>query len=494
MPGAPHCQSDWPWQHLVGNFHNHTIAKPDDHPFTHGYRVEAVRAREVGLEIFGLSDHDQDLDRGLAAEQRAFARAESRVAPPFVVLAGWEWTVGALAPWRSRDVVAHINGFGAVRIICARPKGNLNELVAENLDAFYRLAAGESRGRDVVFQFNHPWAGSDHFRLFRRPANWAALYEAFALCEVDSGLSDCWRQGIAWFGRALQEGWRVAPAAGNDTYGGVIRASRARSTGVWADANALAREPQQAVLAALRARRCYARKSAAVLRFGVASAGRFAPMGEKVAVADDGHVTIECQLTTPSQFRAPRLALYLVRPGTIERRVCQLASGVQSEGVIVGQATLAVPPETICCYLGFQDGSEALVSAPVWLTWPTPMLRPPSINPAELQQVFKLGDQFRLEIAMSAEKHQRLVLRRDGRLFKTYILTRDGQRRTFRFVNRRYDEVSVSFEAAHRGRSDRNWQPTRLVKIVTGAGWVRYDFEDGDDTDYNDLIVEIYRE
>ncbi len=496
-PGAPHCGKAWPFQHLVANLHNHTIPKIDDHTLVHGYAKETERAREMFVQVFGISDHDSDLSRELMLQQRTFARNESRADPPFVVLAGWEWTIGSLVPGKDQ-LVTHVNGFGCSQLI--RANGALaqpGDLIATNMETLYQQAAKLGRSGEAVFQFNHCWAGTDHFLSMAHSKNFALVRQAFALFEVDSGLTDSLRYGLIWFHRALQEGWWVAPTINNDTAGGTTRLNWNRMTGVWVDKVAFARDPQQAVLQALRARRCYARRAEALLQFGVSANGQFAPMGSSLEIRPTNQIEIEFLAASGTEFHNPKAAIYLIRPGTVDRQVLHLTTVTAPITEIGGHTEIKVPDDTICLYLGFENKSGVMISAPVWLTKPAttqPINPPPAAGADQLRFVVAADHKLRLAASSYADWHQMLVMRRNGGIVHTAILTQSGQRQEYRFTNKGKEAVIVTLEPYHRASRRNDWQATRLMMPQHDSQPPLLLFEDGDDRDYNDLIVEIYRE
>lgn len=195
------------WNAYFGLLHAHTNISDGDGTVTEAF---SHAASVKGLDFFAVTDHSDSFDNAeageitadgsaISAEWAAGQQAAAAVTNEhFVGLYGYEMT------WGEAKALGHINTFGT--------PGWQTPRQITSLPGYYRALA---KVPGSVSQFNHPSPGYGDFRSFR---DYDPAYDAvMQLLEIEG------EQGASYYAhyiRALDQGWHVAPTAGQDNHHG----------------------------------------------------------------------------------------------------------------------------------------------------------------------------------------------------------------------------------------------------------------------------------
>ena len=230
------------WNLYFGLLHAHTEISDGTGTVEEAF---AHAAQVPGLDFFAVTDHSESFDNDdngaittdgttISAEWAAGKDAAAKATTAdFLGIFGYEMT------WHDRQQLGHINTFNT-------PGWQSRSQEAfDTLESYYEAL---TKVPGSVSQFNHPGVASGYFQNF---ANHTPRYDAvIQLLEV--GSEDGY-QAYAYYTRALEAGWHVAPTN-----------NQANHEGLWGDASSvrtvvLAQElTEESLYEAMRNRRVYA--------------------------------------------------------------------------------------------------------------------------------------------------------------------------------------------------------------------------------------------
>lgn len=196
------------YNHYRGQLHSHT-----NYSDGLGDIIEAYSwaRNQSGLDFFAVTDHSQMFDNDLTAtldyhesEEWAFSKAvadQCNEDGRFVALLGYEQSY-------YDKTSGHMNTFNTDGFLSSN---------TVNLQEYYDAIA---KCKDSISQFNHPgttWGDFDNFGYYSQERD-----DVIHLLEVGNGPGNQVNQGYwrcdAYYSRALDKGWHVAPTNGQDNH------------------------------------------------------------------------------------------------------------------------------------------------------------------------------------------------------------------------------------------------------------------------------------
>lgn len=196
------------YNHYRGQLHSHTNYSDGIGDIIEAYSWARNQSQ---LDFFAVTDHSQMFDNDTtanlsshASEEWAFSKAvadQCNVDGKFVAILGFEQSY-------YDKISGHINTFNTEGFLSA------NSL---NLQDYYKSLA---QNKDSFSQFNHPgttWGDFNNFGYYTQE-----LDDVIHLLEVGNGPGsqvnqDYWRCD-AYYSKALDKGWHVAPTNGQDNH------------------------------------------------------------------------------------------------------------------------------------------------------------------------------------------------------------------------------------------------------------------------------------
>lgn len=321
------------WTPYFGQLHAHTSLSDGRGTAWDAYQA----AREAGLDFYAVTDHSSSFDGGGSLGQDASGlsacwaqgkeAARAATDETFAALFGFEMT------WPDISCLGHILTFATEGFQTAYQPG------FSGLEGYYDALAACP---DSIGIFAHPGLNFGTFENFSYQN--AARDAAMALIEVtgEGGFS-----AYEEYTRALDAGWRLAPAGGEDTHDGAW-VSTARRTVLLAEALT-----EEGLYEAIRARRAYATEDAD-LRIFYALNG--APLGSILPAG--GAAEAEVWLEDPTD---PIGLVEIIGPGG----AVAASEEIGETGAALG---FSLPGDRAYYYLRVtQPDGDVAVTAPVWL-------------------------------------------------------------------------------------------------------------------------------
>ncbi|MGQ9524506.1 MAG: DUF3604 domain-containing protein [Armatimonadota bacterium] len=342
-------------------------------------------------------------------------QAEQATVPgQFVALRGFEWSGDATDAHGHVNVIASADYTGAYGFVSGYAQD-----MSRTLSEFYVWLAGHGTAADggtVVCQFNHPDSYASGGAPFGGLRLVPDMDHLFALIEIGNGYDlsvplvslEAKYSGPSanekWYVKALDEGWHVAPAIGEDNHTGLYGKQTRRRTGLW-----VTELTPAGVMKALRARRAFATEDASVTAW--LSAFEKYPMGSRdvppssrvrlklrlestkgVDVADAEVVTVGGTVVWRASETATPLPQVAVAEWSVEvpyasiKPVLNTRQAGQVTVVLDASGSHAEGPARETYYFGRikQKDGDMLYTAPVWVL-PATAWRP-------VQYVWRFGD------------------------------------------------------------------------------------------------------
>lgn len=469
--------------------------------------TSVLARRQQPISYLGFSDHPKF---SLAEwERQRQARADNH-GGQLVVERGVEWTLGGIADAN----VAHVCVMATSQPFATEPHGDLPAIVCPTFrDLLFQIADYRQVPADWYAIFAHPWAGRSHFGQFDTSflplLKWPAIRERFALIEVAGGESPATATcaaGEPYYQEALRAGWWVAPAYGVDNFANEFRMPSLgiAATNIWIPAPAHTNHGmlRQAILQ----RRVSVRiTDHTAFLVGRNPRGSWQPMGSRIVRRGTESVEYAFRVDTPYLVK---LVLVGIRP-TGEIREIALPKGqlrrTRPGDRIVYEGTVKFVPHNkdLCYYLRVVGSANTVVglTAPLWIEHqPAPKVQLLPATPT-------LWQQFRPEpterIILGPRQRVRMKLSRHALLGQAYRLTLSGSPITQGIFRQDGETVELDYT------NPQSTQQALWVEVFAEQGngrWVRctkyreqqplfsskasVGFEDGQDTDYDDLLIE----
>ena len=338
VPIAQPEQSEWEWNVYFGLLHAHTEISDGSgtvvEAFSHAAGVE-------GLDFFAVTDHSNSFDHAdsgditvdgsaVSADWAAGKQAAASVTNSnFVGIFGYEMT------WGEDAALGHINTFHT-------PGWQTREQPGfETLEGYYGAL---QKVPGSVSQFNHPGTAYGEFHNFRE---YDPEYDAvMQLLEVEG------ENGASYYDyyiRALDQGWHVAPTAGQNNHHGEWGSAGQARTAVLAKGLS-----EENLYRAMQRRRVYATQDAD-LRIEYRLNGQI--MGSVIGLADTLEVSVLLEDPTDD-------AMGTVEAVTTGGRI--LASHQMEDAS--GEMTFDLPTGYPYYFLRItQPDGDVAVTAPVWV-------------------------------------------------------------------------------------------------------------------------------
>ena len=331
------------WQLYFGQLHAHT-----DHSDGIGTVEEAFAqaAAVEGLDFFAVTDHSDSFDNdtqgsltgdgnGVSGEWAAGqAAAKAATNENFVGLYGFEMS------WNQGQ--GHISTFNTSGWLSRDQKGY--SLYKDGLENYYQALL---TAPDSISQFNHPGTQYGDFKNF---AWYSAEVDALVnLIEVGSGTGGKYRRYEEAYGRALDQGWHLAPTNNQNNHNGSFGSSDSHRTVI------LAGELTEAgIYDALRNYRVYATEDSDL----------------QLYYTLNGHV-MGSRLTAAETGDAACLILNMWDPtdaswGSVE--VITEGGAVAATAQASAELSFTLPADRAYYYLRItQADGDVAITAPVWL-------------------------------------------------------------------------------------------------------------------------------
>lgn len=190
-----------------------------------------ARARQAGLDFFGLSDHDyytNDMTQADWDKIHNAANAESR--PDFVTFVGYEWTSDS-AGWDYDNDHPGYN-LGHFTVVGTPAWCNCEDPECDTLDEFVSWLDEQPQG---VAIFNHPGSYDGSFGQF--DFNHSDRIVGMELWNRNkdyySGSGYDPNDGMGFFDEALLKGWHIGAGGGQDNHGSDFGVSTCRVYAFW---------------------------------------------------------------------------------------------------------------------------------------------------------------------------------------------------------------------------------------------------------------------
>lgn len=394
--------------------------------------LDAAIGRSV-LNVMAVTDHGEWLTP--EKWQLTLDHVRTRQTAQFVALRGFEWTdtvdwgmwpTGTAGLPFDDTGSGHINVFGTTEYtgVEAYTGAQLAHATGRNIISFYDWLANRSEPL-VVAQFNHPslYAGSTHFDNFEIPrpgTDWAQkLIERVALIEVTChkpgmfgtintegiGSGDDLTIGnIAWYIKALQKGWRVAPVASSDTHLGGY--GEKAQTSIFIPIGTELSE--QVVLEALRARRTSASENGGKLRFAAGNQTTKKMMGSQLSNAPT-HIDLHYDYNSSGIQTRGKVKCQIVWVCADYTKTTDLG-WVDLTEKESNEFSVSAPSDALCCFAIANPHNGTTISAPVWFPTVSPPKQAP-VKSAPVPTEFVADFQLLKKAISVLRKHRTEVLK-----------------------------------------------------------------------------------
>lgn len=542
--GASFCEEEWGYTAAVGQWHIHSyLSTPeefgegsiDPKEFDHilsgdpAALVESIKRLGLKVNFVLFSEHGENMTDGGWALLGDLAGKYAT--DPLIVGRGFEWTFkGAFDA-----EVNHINVWGTSRYAGIEPhRAEWNGERLSDLASFYQWL--ENNGDDWVGVFNHPWLGKNHFDNFRYPDGKTRLRERMALLEVAGGPTGSPHQfsmeaGEKRFREAIRKGWRVGPSYGADNFDNPFESRNymvSNATVLWAQGPAL---DERIVREAALSRRCYARVGSinsanpCEIKFAARGGGEWVVMGDRLTFT--AGAPIECQLWTRSPSTQTSYLIGVMPDGKDWKIELPRPKDTPFRGdkVVAATVRFVVPEDTIAIYVKV-FGSYKAISAPIWMDGQLSdesdrldsvaevvsgggmtgneglvLVNPDqsaiqafSLFPIEKRAIIHLasGGLVSIKFRRHAGWDQGVRISINGLIVYCHLFAAEWEESEFLYKS--IDPAAVELNLEPFNNKGRGWERTTLFQFpstTSGDGVKIIKYEDGRDTDFDDLVVGV---
>ncbi len=514
LPTAPPNVTSWAPK--IGLNHIHTQASrhdtfdPDHAPTgTMEQIIQSVLARRKWpIHYLGFSDHP----KFSAAEwdRQWVTRGKYSQGDSLCVEMGSEWTYGGIAD----PNVCHVCVMGTAHPFATSTHADLIAIVCPTFrDLLISLGSYRDYTSNGYAVFAHPWAGRFHFgdfdKNFLSPAAWQTVREKFALIEVAGGESQTTATcsaGEPYYQRALAQGWWVAPAYGVDNFANEFRLPSLGIAGtvIWIPPPAQLNHGMlhQAILKRFVSVRI-TDHTAILVGKSPRDKDHWLTMGD--TIVRHGRESVEYGFRVETPYLVKLVLVGVRSTGDIieipfaKRDLARRRTGDR----LIYEGTVKFVPHAndVCYYLRVVGSAGTVVglTAPLWIDH-QPAIAPPRppetawerwrLEPTD-RIILKPRQRVTITVSRQAALAQAYRLTYLGTVIRQGMFTADHERVSFEYTNPTDREHVLGIEAfAHHpnGQWQRSLRYHEEQSMFSSTAQVG--FEDGQDNDCDDLLVE----